>query len=95
MGQHRHQSTRIMLNAIFNKYKTYILNIGKNPNFVICNRKEVIDFTLESNKTRGLVSIWYVSVISVSHYKYISFQVGNLVATTVTYQDSKTANLES
>jgi hypothetical protein len=51
--------------------------------------------TLESNKTWGLVSIWYVSAISLSHHKYISFKVGDLEAIRVTYQDSKTANLES
>jgi len=51
--------------------------------------------TLESNKTWGLVSIWYVSAISLSHHKYISFKVGDLEATRVTYQGSKKANLES
>jgi len=84
-----------MLNAVFNNYKTYFINTGKKPYFIICNRKEVIDLTLESNKTRDLVSIWYVSTISLSHHKYISFKVGDLEATRVTYQDSKTANLES
>ena len=58
-------------------------------------RKEVTDLTLESNKRRGLVSIWYVSVITLSHHKSIPFKPGDLEATRVTYQDSKTANLES
>jgi hypothetical protein len=38
-----------------------ILNHSNEPTFVACNRKEVVDLTLGTNKIVNLVSNWHVS----------------------------------
>jgi hypothetical protein len=38
-----------------------ILNHGNEPTFVVCNRKEVIEQTLGTNKISNLVSDLHVS----------------------------------
>jgi hypothetical protein len=42
--------------------KLNILNCGNEPTFVVCNRKEVIDLTLGTNKIVNLVSNRHVSI---------------------------------
>jgi hypothetical protein len=52
-----------------------ILNKGNEPAFVISNRKEVIDLTLETDKIGDLVTNWHVSdEISLSDHRYLVFQ---------------------
>jgi hypothetical protein len=38
-----------------------ILNHNNEPTFMVCNRKEVTDLTLGTNKIVNLVSNWHVS----------------------------------
>jgi hypothetical protein len=38
-----------------------ILNHGKEPTFVVCNKNEVIDLTLGTTNIGNLVNIWHVS----------------------------------
>jgi hypothetical protein len=38
-----------------------IHNHGNEPTFVVCNRREVIDLTLGTNKIINLVSNWHLS----------------------------------
>jgi hypothetical protein len=48
------------------------INRGNEPTFVVCNRKEVIDFTLGTNRTSNLVNNWHVSnEQSLSDYRCI------------------------
>ena len=73
-----------------------ILNKDNEPAFVITNRKEVIDLTLETDKKGDLVINWHVpDKISLSDHRYIIFQVSDMEVTRLTYCNSKTANLES
>ena len=79
MCEHRHQSTKIMLNGIFGKHK---LNKGNEPTLVINNRKEVTDLTLQTAKIGYLVTNWHVSnEISLSVYRHTEFQAGDLKVT--------------
>jgi hypothetical protein len=38
-----------------------ILNHSNKPTFAVCNRKEVTDLTIGTNKTGDLLSNWHVS----------------------------------
>jgi hypothetical protein len=59
-----------------------ILNQGNKLTFVICNRKEVTDLTLGTNKTRNLVSNWHVyDEPSLSDHRYMCFQIGDTAIT--------------
>jgi hypothetical protein len=50
-----------------------ILNHGNEPNFVVRNRKDVIDLTLGTNKIGDLVSNWHVSdEPSLSYHRFAS-----------------------
>jgi hypothetical protein len=50
-----------------------------NHDIIVCNRKEVIDLTLGTNKIGNLVSNWHVSdEPSLSDHNNICFQIGNL-----------------
>jgi hypothetical protein len=73
-----------------------ILNHGNEPTFVVCNRKEVIDLTLGTNKIRNLVSNWHVSVEqSLSDHRYISFQIGNITSEQAAFRNPRRTNWES
>jgi hypothetical protein len=73
-----------------------ILNKGNEPTFVLSNRKEVIDLTLWTDKIGDLVTNRHVSdEISLSDYRYIVFQVGDLEVTRLTYRNPKRINWES
>ena len=73
-----------------------ILNKGNEPTFVITNRKEVTDLTLRTDKKGDPVINWHVpDEISLSDHRYLTFQVGDLEVTRLTYCNSKTANWES
>jgi hypothetical protein len=57
-----------------------ILNHGYKPTSVVCNRKEVTDLTLGTNKTGNPVSNWHVSGgVSLSDHMYICFQISNII----------------
>jgi hypothetical protein len=74
----------------------YILNHGTEPTFVVCNRKEVIDLTLGTNKILNLESNWHVSdEPSLSDHRYICFQIGNILINQVTLRNSRRTNWES
>lgn len=52
--------------------------------------------TLWTDKKGDLMTNWHVlDEISLSDHRYITFQVGDLEVTRLTYCNSKTANLES
>jgi hypothetical protein len=54
-----------------------IPNQVNEPNFAVCNMKEVIDLTLGTNKFGDLVSNWHVSdEPSLLDHRYIRFQIG-------------------
>jgi hypothetical protein len=54
----------------------HILNQGNKPTFIACNRKEVTNLTLGTNKTENLASMWHVSnESSLSGHRYICFQI--------------------
>jgi hypothetical protein len=82
-----------------------ILNHGNKPTLVVCNRREVIDLTLESNKIVNLVSNQHVSdELSLSDHRCICFQIGNISINQVTfrnrtnwesYKDNLKVNLET
>jgi hypothetical protein len=56
-----------------------ILNRRNELAFVVCNRKEVIELTLGTNKIGNLVSNWHASdEPSLSDHKYICFQTCNI-----------------
>jgi hypothetical protein len=72
-----------------------ILNHGNEPTFVVCNRREVIDLTLGTNKRANLRSYWHVSdEPSLSDHRYICFPVGNISVNQVTFRNRRT-NWES
>jgi hypothetical protein len=55
-----------------------ILNKGNERNFWVCNRQEVIDLTLGTNKIGNLISNWHVSdEPSLSDHRYICFTISN------------------
>jgi hypothetical protein len=73
-----------------------ILNHGNEPTFVVCNRREVIDLTLGTNKIVNLVSNWHVSdEPSLSDYTYICFQISNISINQVTFRNPRRTNWES
>jgi hypothetical protein len=73
-----------------------ILNRGKEPAFVVHNRKEVVDLTLGTNKIGDLVSNWHVSdEPSLSDHRYICFQIGNITTNYVTFRNPKRTKWES
>jgi hypothetical protein len=73
-----------------------ILNRGNEPTFAVCNRKEVIDLTLGTNKIGDLVSNWHLSdEPSLSDHRYICFQIGNLTTNYVTFRNPKRTKWES
>jgi hypothetical protein len=73
-----------------------ILNQGNEPTFVVCNRKEVIDLTLGTNKIGNLVSNWHVSdEPSLSDRRHICFQIGNITTEIVTFRNPRRTNWES
>jgi hypothetical protein len=75
--------------------KLNILNHGNKPNFVVCNRREVIDQTLRTNKIVNLVSNWHVSdEPSLSDHRYKYFQVGNISINQVTVRNPRRTNWE-
>jgi hypothetical protein len=47
VGEHWHQFKRRKLHGIPGQLNLNILNHGKEPTFVVCNRKEVIALTLK------------------------------------------------
>jgi hypothetical protein len=73
-----------------------ILNLGNEPTFVVRNKKEVIDLTLGTNKIGDLVSDWHVSdEPSLSDYRYICFEIGNLTTNYITFRNPKRTKWES
>jgi hypothetical protein len=73
-----------------------ILNPGNEPNFVVCNRMEVIDLTLGTNKIGNLVSIWHASDEPfLSDHRYICFEIGNITMNQVTFRYTRRINWES
>jgi hypothetical protein len=65
----------------------YILNCGNERNFVVSNRKEVIDLTLGANEIAILISNWHVSdEVSFSDHRYICYELGNISIDQVTYR---------
>jgi hypothetical protein len=73
-----------------------ILNHGNERTFVGCNRKEVTDLTLETNKIVNLVNNWYVSdEPSLSDHRYICFQIGYILINQVTFRNPRRTNRES
>jgi hypothetical protein len=76
--------------------KLNILNHGNEPNFVVCNRKKIIDLTLVTNKIVNLVSNWNVSdEPPLSDHRYICFQIGNISINKVTFRNSRRTNWDS
>jgi phage FluMu protein gp41 len=66
------------------------------PTFVVCNRREVIDLTLGTNKIVILLGNWHVSnEPSLSGRRYICFQIGNISINQVTFRNSSRTNWES
>jgi hypothetical protein len=58
-----------------------ILNHSSEPTFVVCNRKEVTDLILGTNKKGNLVSNWHVSDDpSLPDQRYTCFQIGNITS---------------
>lgn len=73
-----------------------MLNKGNQSSFVVHNRKQVTDSTLGTNKIGNMASNWRVSdEPSLSDHRYICFQIGNIVTTTVTFRGLKRTNWES
>jgi hypothetical protein len=73
-----------------------ILNHGNEPIFVACNRKEVIDLTLGTNKIGILVSNRHVTdEPSLLGHRYTSFQIGNITTNQVTFRNPTRTNWES
>jgi hypothetical protein len=73
-----------------------ILNHGNEPTFVFCNRKDVTDLTLVTNKIGDLVSNWHVSdEPSLADNRYICFQIGNITTNSVTFRNPKKTKWES
>jgi hypothetical protein len=63
---------------------------------VLCNRKEVTDLTLGTNKIANLVSNWHISdELSSSDHRYIFFQIGNITINQVTFRNPRRTNWES
>jgi hypothetical protein len=72
-----------------------ILNHGNGPNFVVCNRKEVIDLTIGTTNIANLVSNWHVSdEPSLSDHRYIRFQIGNIAVQQVPFRNPRRTNWE-
>jgi hypothetical protein len=66
-----------------------ILNHSNKPTFVVCNRKEVTDLTLGTDKIGNLVSNWHVSdEPSLSDHRFICFQTGNTQLIMLPYPQS-------
>jgi hypothetical protein len=73
-----------------------ILNKGNEPNFLVCNRQEVIDLTLGTDKVVDLVSDWHVSDETfLSDHRYILFQVRDIEISKIAYRNPKRTNWES
>jgi hypothetical protein len=73
-----------------------IFNHGIEPTFEVCNRTEVIDMTLGTNKIANLVSNWHVSdEQSLSDHRYVCFQICNIKINQVTFRDPRKTNWES
>jgi hypothetical protein len=73
-----------------------VLNLGNEPTFVVCNRKQVIDLTIGTNKIKNLVSNWHVSdEPALSDHGHVCFQIGNIATTRVTFRDPKRTSWES
>jgi hypothetical protein len=71
-----------------------ILNSINELTFVVCNRKEVIELTLGTNKIGILVSNWHVyDKPSLSDHRYICFQKGN-ITNYVTFRNPMRSNWE-
>jgi hypothetical protein len=67
-----------------------ILDQGKEPAFVISNRREVIDPTLMTNWIVNPVRNWQVSdKPSLSDHRYLLFPIRNVENTKVTFRDRK------
>jgi hypothetical protein len=65
-----------------------ILNHDNEPTFVVCNRKEVIDLTLGTNKINNLVSHdMYLMSHLFSDYRYIWFEIGKITSEQVTFRN--------
>ncbi|PNF33518.1 hypothetical protein B7P43_G17647 [Cryptotermes secundus] len=70
-----------------------ILNHGKEPTFVVWNRKGVIGLTLETNNIENLVSNWHVSdELSLLDHRYICFEISNITVDQTTYGNPKRNN---
>jgi hypothetical protein len=73
-----------------------ILNRGNEPNFVVRNRKEVIDLTLGTNTIEDIVTNWHVSdKPSLSDHRYICFQIGSIAKSHVTFRNPRKTDWES
>jgi hypothetical protein len=73
-----------------------ILNHGNEPTFVVCNRNEVTDLTLGTNKISNLVSDWHISgEPSFSDHRFICFQIGNIKSGQVTFRNPRRTNWDS
>jgi hypothetical protein len=67
-----------------------ILNHGNEHTFVVCNRKEVIDSTLGTNKIANLVSNWHIAdEPSLSDHRYICFQIGYITVNQVSTEKGR------
>jgi hypothetical protein len=71
-----------------------ILNHGNEPTFVVCNRKEVTDLTVVTNKISNLVIGMYL-VSRVYRTKDTCFQIGNIRSEQVTFRNPRRTNWES
>jgi hypothetical protein len=72
-----------------------ILIQGNEPTFIVCNRKEVTDLTIGTNKISNLVNNWHVSEgPTLSDHGYTCFQIGNMVLNHTSFRDYKRTNWE-
>jgi hypothetical protein len=72
-----------------------ILNHGNEPTFVVCNKKEVTDLTLGTNKIVNLVGNWHVfNEPSLSDHRYTCFQIGNISIDQVNFRNPRRTKWE-
>jgi hypothetical protein len=95
VGEHQQQSKRRNFIEFLVSSFLNILNHGNKPTFVVCNRRDVIDLTLGTNKIVNLVSNWHVSdEPSLSDHRFICFQIGNISINQVTFRNPRRTNWE-
>jgi hypothetical protein len=57
VGEHWHKSKSRKLHGISGEFEPEYSHHGNETTFVVCNRKEVIDLTLGTNKIENLACI--------------------------------------